>query len=58
MRQYLSVDIATDHVRDDRDTTAPRPPLESTQPFMKHVMGASSPAINRPGREADHSPPS
>jgi hypothetical protein len=34
-----------------------RPTLGSTQPPMKWVMAALSSGLKRPGREADHSPP-
>jgi hypothetical protein len=34
-----------------------RPPLRLTQPPMQLVPGALYPVENRPGREADHSPP-
>jgi hypothetical protein len=34
-----------------------RPTLGSTQPPVQWVPGALSPGVNRPGREADHSPP-
>jgi hypothetical protein len=39
-------------------TTASRPTLGSTQPSIQSVPGAVSLAVKRPGREADHSPPS
>jgi hypothetical protein len=35
-----------------------RPALGSTQPPIQWVPGALSPEVKRPGREADHSPPS
>jgi hypothetical protein len=35
-----------------------RPALEPTQPPIQWVLGALSLEIKRPGREADHSPPS
>jgi hypothetical protein len=34
-----------------------RPALGSTQPPMQWVLGALSPGVKRPEREADHSPP-
>jgi hypothetical protein len=34
-----------------------RPALGSTQPPIQWVPGALSPGVKRPGREADHSPP-
>jgi hypothetical protein len=34
-----------------------RPVLGSTQPPIQWVPGALSPKVKRPGREADHSPP-
>jgi hypothetical protein len=39
-------------------TTASRTALEPTQPPMQCVQGALSLGVKRPGREADHSPPS
>jgi hypothetical protein len=39
-------------------TTASRPALVSIQPPIQWVPGALSLAVKRPGREADHSPPS
>jgi hypothetical protein len=39
-------------------TTASRPALEPTQPPIQGVPGALSLRAKRPGREADHSPPS
>jgi hypothetical protein len=39
-------------------TTASRPALGSTQPPIQWVRGAFSLGVKRPGREADHSPPS
>jgi hypothetical protein len=38
-------------------STSSRPALGSTQPPIQWVPGALSPVVNRPGREADHSPP-
>jgi hypothetical protein len=38
-------------------STYPRPALRPTQPPIQRVSGALSPRVNRPGREADHSPP-
>jgi hypothetical protein len=70
--QDSSVGIATDYRSDDRiigvqipagagnfsfrhsDQTGSGP----TQPQMQWVPGALSPGVKRPGREADHSPPS
>jgi hypothetical protein len=37
--------------------TLARPALGPTQPPLQQVAGALSPGGNRPGREADHSPP-
>jgi hypothetical protein len=34
-----------------------RPALGSTQPPIQWVTGGSFPGVKRPGREADHSPP-
>jgi hypothetical protein len=39
-------------------TTASRPALGSTQPPIQGVPGDLSLGLKRPGREADHSPPS
>jgi hypothetical protein len=39
-------------------TTASRPALGPTQPPIQRVPGALSLGVKRPGREADHSPPS
>jgi len=39
-------------------TTASRPALGPTQPSMQWVPAALTPGIKRPGREADHPPPS
>jgi hypothetical protein len=39
-------------------TTASRSALGPTQPFMQWVPGILSLEVRRPGREADHSPPS
>jgi hypothetical protein len=38
--------------------TASRTALGPTQPPMQWVPGTLSLGVNRPGREADHSPPS
>jgi hypothetical protein len=38
-------------------STSSRPALGSTQPPIQWVLGALSTGVNRPGREADHSPP-
>jgi hypothetical protein len=65
------VSIATCYGLDDRGVGVPspgrvknflfsmssRPALESTQPPIQWVPGALSPWVERPGREADHSPP-
>jgi hypothetical protein len=37
---------------------ASRPTFGPTQPPIKWIPGAPSPGVKRPGREADHSPPS
>jgi hypothetical protein len=37
---------------------ASRPAVGPTQPPIKLVQGVLSPWVKRPGREADHSPPS
>jgi hypothetical protein len=62
--------IALDYGLDDRGfesrrglgiflfTTAFRPALGLTQPPVQWVQGALSLGVKRPGREADHSPPS
>jgi hypothetical protein len=39
-------------------STTPRPALRPTQPLIQWVPGALSPEVKRPGRKADHSPPS
>jgi len=39
-------------------TTASRPVLGPTQPPTQWVAETLSPSVKRPGREADHSPPS
>jgi hypothetical protein len=39
-------------------STPSRPTLGSAQPPIQWVQGALSPGVKRPGREADHSPPS
>jgi hypothetical protein len=63
------VGIATSYELDDRGvgirvpegseifSTSSRPALESTQPPIQWLPGALSPAVKRPGREDDHSPP-
>jgi hypothetical protein len=38
-------------------STSSRPVPGSTQPPIQWVPGALSPGVKRPGREADHSPP-
>jgi hypothetical protein len=38
-------------------STSSRPKLASTQPPIRWVLGALSPGVKRPGREADHSLP-
>jgi hypothetical protein len=38
-------------------STSSRPDMGSTQPPIRWVLGALSPAVKRPGHEADHSPP-
>jgi hypothetical protein len=39
-------------------STSSRPALGPTQRPIQWVTGALSPEVKRPGREADHSPPS
>jgi hypothetical protein len=39
-------------------STAPRPALGPTQPPIQWGTGVLSPAVKRPKRETDHSPPS
>jgi len=39
-------------------TTMSRTALGPTQPPIQRVLGALSLGVKRPGREADHSPPS
>jgi hypothetical protein len=64
-----AVSIATGYGLDDRGSipskgkiflfsTASRPALGPTQPSIQYVLGALSPGVKQPGREADHSPPS
>jgi hypothetical protein len=50
MRNFI---ISTSHL-----TTASRTALGPTQPPIQWVPGALSLGLRRPGREADHSPPS
>jgi hypothetical protein len=71
-RRDSSVGIALGYGLDDRDsrvrflaglgiflfTTASRTALAPTQPPIQWVSGALSLGVKRPGREADHSPPS
>jgi hypothetical protein len=38
-------------------STSSRPALGPTQPPIQRVLGAVSPGVKRPEREADHSPP-
>jgi hypothetical protein len=38
--------------------TASRPALRPNRPPIQRLLGALTPVVNRPGREADHSPPS
>jgi hypothetical protein len=66
-----SVDIETSYGLDDREvgvpspgriknfffSTSPRPSLGPTQPPIQRVTGAFTPGVDRPGLEADHSPP-
>jgi hypothetical protein len=66
-----SVGIATGYGLDDQGvgvelpgggknfhfSTSSRPALGSTQPPIQWVPGPLSPGVKRPGREADHSPP-
>jgi hypothetical protein len=62
------VGTATDYRLDDRGIgvqvpvgsrifSTSRLVLGSTQPPIQWVLGALSPGVKRPGREADHSPP-
>jgi hypothetical protein len=53
------VGIATSYGLDDRGVgvRVPVGSLGSTQPPIQWVPGALSTGVNRPGREADHSPP-
>jgi hypothetical protein len=39
------------------DCTSSRPALGPTQPRIQWASGTLSPEVKRPGREADHSPP-
>jgi hypothetical protein len=69
MSQDSSVGIATGYGLGDRGvgvrvpvgsrifSTSSRPALGSTQPPIQWVPVALSPGVKRPGREADHSPP-
>jgi hypothetical protein len=64
-----AMDIATGYRLDDRGdgvrvpagsiffSTLSRPVLGFTQPPTQCVTGAHFPGVKRPGREADHSPP-
>jgi hypothetical protein len=66
-----AVGIAIGYGPDDRGVGVPSPgrvknflfskssglALGSTQPPIQWVPGALSPGVKRPGREADHSPP-
>jgi hypothetical protein len=67
---FSSVGVALGYGLDDRGfdsrqglgifhfTTASRTALGPTKPPIQWVRGALSVAVKRPGREADHSPPS
>jgi hypothetical protein len=44
-------------VKNFLSSTSSRPALGPTQPHIQLVPGALSPGVKRPGREADHSPP-
>jgi hypothetical protein len=63
-RRDGSVGIATDYRFDYRQgqgylfSIASRPTLGRPQPPIQFVPGALSRGVRRPGREADHSPPS
>jgi hypothetical protein len=72
MSQGSAVSIATGYGLDDGEgrssslgrvknflfsSTSSRPALRPTQPHFHWVLGALSLGVKRPGREADHSPP-
>jgi hypothetical protein len=68
-RQDTAVGVATGYVLDDRGvgvqvpagsrifSTSSRPVLGPTQPPIQWVLGPLYPGVMRPGRQADHSPP-
>jgi hypothetical protein len=50
--------IKTKNKQNYENVTASRMALKPTQPPIQWVPGALSVGVKRPGREADHSPPS
>jgi hypothetical protein len=49
--------LSPDRVKNFLSFTSSRPALGPTQTPVQWVTGALTPGVKRPGREADHSPP-